>query len=228
MNKFQIVALSWFAVIALGAMLASSASAETTLAAEWLVAGRAITAAEGALGTETSGEILLEDEGVPAGVLCSVILVGTVMSRGQDTILEVLNLKKEKIELGVLGLSIGKGDCVNTGDCPEPAEVWPEGLPWNSQLVLKENGEFVDLIIKAGGGTFGYTVLCTVMIDIEDTCVAAEGSVSIVNELEDTEATGVITPHANCTVGGAGKGKNEFDGLAPITLISDQLLTASE
>jgi hypothetical protein len=229
MKKFQTVVLALFAVFALGALFASAASAETTLAAQWLHNGAAVTTT---LATETIGNILLEDTGAKAGLLCNGILDGTVSAAGKDETTEVLNLSKEKIELGKLGLSIAKGDCVNTGGCGAPAEVWPEGLPWHTQLFLRENGTFADIITGSGlpGGTFGYTSLCTVLFDIEDTCTATLATVTVENDLEDAAvpANTKILPNANCTVGGAGTGLNETDELTPITLNNLELLAVSE
>lgn len=228
MKKFETVLLALFAVMAFSAVVASSASAETTLAAEWLHNGAAVTTT---LPTEISGNALLEDTGAKAALLCSAIFVGNVQAGGKDEVTEVLNLKKEKIELGVLGLSVASGDCVNVSGCGAPAEIWPEGLPGKSQLFLRENGTFADMATGSGtGGTGGYTSLCTVLIDVEDTCTGTLGTGPVENDLEDaaSPAGAVVTPNANCTIGGAGTGKNELDELTFATLNNAELLTVSE
>lgn len=226
MKKLQTVVLASFAVFAFGAILASSASAETTLAAVWQKGGVNVA---GALATTASGEIALEDTGAGADILCSGILVGTVNAAGAGTITEVQNLKGEAITLAGKLLSIANGDCVNVKTCGAPAEVAPENLPWTTQLYLTEAGTFRNRITKTGGGEFGYWVLCTVLIDIEDECTATEGSLPIENNLDaETPALAIVEPLAKCKVGGAGTGKNQVDALTEIKLTNTELLTAAE
>jgi len=230
MKKFQTVLLALFAVLAFGAILASTASAETTLAAEWLVNGVVIGAAEHPV-SESSGEIKLEDTKLGAAVLCSGILDGTVSAKGVDEITKVLNLEKEEItELTGLALTAANGDCAGVTNCGTPIEVWPKGLPWHTQLFLKENGEFADRITGNNGGDFGYDILCTVLVDITDTCEASEGTFKIENQLEDAAipANTKVEPNAFCPLGGTQTGVNETDALTLITLASGALLTASE
>jgi len=228
MKKFQIVVLSLFAVLALGALLASSASAETTLAAEWLVESKSIPAGTEDP-TESTGTILLEDTKLAAAVLCSATAVGTVTAAGKDLINTILNLKSELIEaLGGLGLEVS-ADCTNVKTCGSPATVWPVGLPWTTQLFLRENGTFADRITGNAGGAFGYEILCTVLVDIEDTCTATAGTFTVENQLEDAAipALAIVLPLANCTQGGTETGKNEVDELTLITS-SSGLLSVSE
>jgi hypothetical protein len=228
MKKFQTVVLALFAVLACGALFASAASAETTLAAEWLHNGAAVTTT---LPTEAAGSLALTDTVAKVTLLCKGILDGNVSAAGKDETIEVLNAAKEKIELGKLGLSIAKGDCTNVKGCPAPAEVWPEGLPWKTQLFLRENGTFADSITGSGtGGTFGYTSLCTIPFDIEDTCTATKAELTVENDLEDAAvpAGAKVTPNANCTIGGKEAGENVADELTLISLVNGELLTASE
>ena len=233
MKKIQTVVLACFVVFAFSAILAATASAETTLAAEWLHSGAAVTTA---LATESSGRFELEDRSPGDAVLCSVILVGTVEGAGKDKITEVLNAKKEKIELGVRALTMADGDCTAEKGCSptHPVEVWPENLtaasPWNTQLALRENGTFFDLITGGSAGNFGYTVKCTDIILIEDTCTSTAGEVTVENQLEDASSpTGTVTaPSANCTVGGNAQGLTTLDELTLTTLVNGELLTASE
>ncbi|MGA9285388.1 MAG: hypothetical protein WBV85_08090 [Solirubrobacteraceae bacterium] len=226
MKKLQTVVLALFAVFAFGAMLASTASAETTLAAEW---EKGTTKVAASLPTTAAGEISLEDEGAGANILCNGTLVGNVNAAGKGEITEVQNLKGVAITLAGTRLTIAAGDCVNVKTCGAPAEVAPEGLPWTTQLYLTEAGTFRNRIIKKGGGTFGYWVLCTVLVDIEDECTSTEGSLPIENNLDaETPALAIVAPRANCTVGGAAKGKNEVDTLTEIKLTNAELLTAVE
>ncbi|MGA9283822.1 MAG: hypothetical protein WBV85_00095 [Solirubrobacteraceae bacterium] len=226
MKKVQTVVLALFAVFAFGAVLASTASAEVTLAALWQKAGINVA---GSLVTTASGEISLEDQGPAADILCSVTLVGNVNTAGKGEIIEVLGLTGTKITLAGTRLSIAAGDCENVKTCGAPAEVAFEGLPWETQLFLTEAGGFMNRIFKKGGGTFGYWVLCTVVMDIEDECTATAGTIPIENNLDaESPAGATVEPLVTCTVGGAGKGKIVLDTLTEIKLGNGELLTATE
>ena len=233
MKKIQTTALACFMVFAFSATLAATASAETTLAAEWLHNGAAVTTA---LTTKSSGNVELKDEGAKASILCSGVGVGTVEAGGKGKITELLNLKEEKIELGVRALTRAAGDCVAVEGCSATGvlEVWPENLtaasPWNGQLILHESGTFSGRVTGGTAGNPGYTVKCTDIITVEDTCTQAAGEGLVENQLEDAGSpAGVsVTPNANCTIGGAGKGKNTLDELTLATLTNGELLTASE
>jgi hypothetical protein len=226
MRKLQTVLLALLAVFAFGATLSASASAETTLVAEWLAgAGLKITTN---LASETSGSILEEDEGAgPGAVLCSAILVGTVGTAGKGVISEVLNLAEEKVGELPAGLAlVSPTDCTNVLAC-EAAEiaVRPVGLPWTTQLFLMESGAILDLVVGAS-----YDLVCLVLkIKIEDTCAAADSEVEVLNDPEHAAvpALAKFAPNANCTIGGAGKGVNEIDELTFITLVSGELLAVS-
>jgi hypothetical protein len=240
MRKFQVVALALFAMFAFSAAFAVSASAETTLLAEWLVNGAKIV---GELASETTGSLKLEDTKTAIGaaaVLCSAIADGTVGENGLDLIKEILNLAKEKIEalggLALLGTGAGS-DCVRVTGCEEgtatePIEVWPVGLEWHTELFLMENGEILDLVNKEDGSVFGYELLCSVLlINTEDTCTATDSEFAVINDADTGDAAvpagSIGLPLANCTLGGLETGVNETDELAPITLTSGELLTVS-
>ena len=225
MKKVQVVTLALLALFAFSAVLASSASAEVTLLAEWLVGGSPIVGKT--LATETTGSILLEDSGVPAATICSGILDGTVGPNGTDEITMVLNLKSEEVKLGGLALSSAKGDCTNESGCNIPIEVFPENLPWKTQLFLMENGKILDLIVSSG-----YAVKCTELgIKIEDTCTIADTELEVLNDPvtgdAETPANAIAEPLANCSIGGNGKGINETVELATIALVNGELLTVS-
>jgi hypothetical protein len=230
MRKFQTVLLALVAMVALGAMFASAASAETTLAAEWLIGGAKITTAQS---SETTGEILLEDSKAGAAVVCSGILDGTVGPAAADQITKVLNLKGEEISstplsgLALLGTGSGAPDCRSEATCAEgsassPIEVWPENLPWTTELVLMENGEFLDRILKSG-----YDLLCLILgINTSDLCEAAETTLPVVNNaggFAETPGGKTAEPLATCSVGGEGSGVNETVGAATIKAASGSL-----
>jgi hypothetical protein len=240
MKKLQIVLLALFAVVALSAVVVASASAEETLLAEWLV-GIGNPVAE-LLSAETAGQLTLEDTKTLAGaaaVLCSAILDGSVGPNGEDEVTEVLNLKKEKVELGVLAL-LGTGagsDCVTVKICSEgtatsPIEVWPEGLPWHTTLFLMAEGKFLDLVTGSNaGGKFGYTLLCLVAgLNTEDTCESADSEYEVINDADTGDASvpaGQTITGATCTMSGAATGVQIIDELTPILLLNLELLTVS-
>jgi len=209
MKKLYFIGLTLLAVFAFSSVLVASASAETTLLAEWLFNGAAVT---GTLTTEISGEISLEDNKAPivgkADVLCSGILDGWVDANGLDFVSEVLNLTTlVAVTLAAALLCTTISGCEAATEA-SPIEVSPVGLPWSTLLVLVENGTFRDFITGSG-----YEVLCLVLgINVEDTCTAALTSLLVEN---GTAPTGALTPagtaatpNANCTLGGAGTGVN--------------------
>ena len=143
-NLNKIVSM-FFAIGALGMILASAAFAETTLLAEWLANGAEITAN---LATTATVAFLLEDTETIAGkasILCELIFIGSVGANGKDETTEIQNKGKEKTgTLGGLGLK-----CVSESGCAaateaSPLEVWFVGLPWKTELFLMENGTFLD------------------------------------------------------------------------------------
>lgn len=218
--------LALVAVFAFSAMLAVTASAETTLVALWLVNGATV---EANLASHTTGEILLEDTKVGAAVVCSGILVGTVGAEGKDEITEVQNLAKETITQELVGLALL---CETEKGCEKateasPIEVWPESLPWPTLLFLMEKTgteEFLNLVEKAA-----YDLLCLILgVMAEDLCSAADTTFPIVNSpLAETPTEQTGTPLATCTVGGAESGVNETVGAALITLVAGGELTVS-
>ena len=232
MKKFYAVMLMLFAVIAFGAVVAGSASAETTLGAEWLENGSAITTTKA---SETVGALLLEDKTVKAAVICHGSLDGTVGATGQDEITEVLNVAKEAVStlgnLALLGTGSKLPDCETETGCAEgtaasPIEVWPVGLPWKTQLFTMENGSVLDLIEN-----FGYEMLCLVLsINAEDACSAADTNLLVQNNAAGDASTpsgSVAEPLANCTLGGAESGVNQTVGESKINLVSGVLLSVN-
>ena len=237
MKQFRIVLVALLAVSALGAVLAVSASAETTLLAEWLENGNSIPAGV-SRETETPGLFLLEDKGAPgeASELCSAIADGIVEVNGLDEVLQILNLAKEKIEalggLALLGTGNKLPDCEKEKTCEEgtatkPMEVWPVGLPWHSTLFLMEDGKILDLVENAA-----YELLCWVLlINVEDECKAPDSEFEVVNDADNGDAAipagAVGEPLESCTLGGAGTGVPQADELAEIKLTNGELLTVS-
>lgn len=237
MRKIHLLLLALLAVSGLSALLVGSAYAETTLLAEWLANGNPIVGAS--LPTESEGEIELEDSKTIAGaavVLCSGILVGTVGENGADSITEILNLLRELIgKLGGLPL-IGDGsanaDCVRVSACAagstsSPIEVWPENLPWRTELFLMEDGKFLDLLVGSR-----YHLRCLVAgLAVEDACGEAneDTEFEIINDPEDAAipAGALNAPGLRCALGGAGSGFDRADSLTLILLTSGELLSVS-
>ncbi len=227
------------AIFALSALIVASSSAATTLLAEWLVGGAAVTTE---LNTETTGELLLEDTkagvfGERSDVECSGILDGTIGANGTDLTTKVLNLSKEEISETVLSglplLCVGVALCANETD----VEVWPLHLPWLTTAELMVDGTetfFVDFLESSGAGNPGWYVQCLVgPLTVQDECTSARGVTKLTNEAGGTvdamfeeaftELAGLEL--ATCLKGGAKTGVVE--GLGLISLVGGGTLTVS-
>jgi len=191
MKRFHIIGVSLIAVLAFCAVGVASAGAITTLLAEWLVNGAAVTATTA---VTTEGLLLLEDSnalkaGIKAAVECSGILTGTIGVNGADEIAELLSLSGTAISLKSkegAGLS-----CTNVSSC-EGSKVWAVNLPWKTLLELVENGAttlFVDLIVSGTGGNAGWSVECTDLgVKITDECLAqSEAAAELTNGITGAE-----------------------------------------
>ena len=231
MKRLQTLLLALVAVSALGVVMAASASAETTLAAEWLAAGAKITAAQA---STTTGELLVEDNkafGTKGSFTCSFILDGTVGPGGAGSITAVLTLAGASLETLVVGKSLlceaDEGSACAKATEASPIEVWPTAtLPWKTLAFLTEAGLFRDGVFGAG-----YEVLCLVLgVNLTDECTTAAASFELVNGTSDVQIPNGTTqsPNANCTVGGAGAGVNQAVGVANVELVSKATLAVSE
>lgn len=226
MKRVQIAGFALVAVFALIMMLASSAFAEVTLLAEWLENGSAIVSA---VGTKTSGEILIEDDKVPlvgkVAITCSGVLVGNVGSNGKGEVTEVLNLAEEKIGTNLSGTALL---CKTETECESSAtdiEVWPVTLPWSTEVFLMENGEYLDLIKGSG-----YEVKCLIAgITVEDKCEASDTDLHVENGSKgvETPADTIAEPLATCSEGGTESGVDETVTVAEPKLTSGEELTVS-
>lgn len=202
MKKIHIVSLALVAIFALSAMLAATASAETTLLAEWLVGGAGVTTATS---TESTGTLLLEDSKFKGSLECKGILDGTVNTNGADETTEVLNeAGTVKIALGGTALVCIKeagSSCEGTDN-----EVFPEDLPWKTLLYLTEGGLFGDHVFKAG-----YSVTCLILgIGATDECVTEEGLYELLNVTGGVEGNGTISPDGTCTFSKEATGVVQF------------------
>jgi hypothetical protein len=240
MRKFYTIMLALVAVFAFGVVIASSASAEITLLAEWLANSLAIPAGT-TLATEATGSLLLEDTETIAGhasVLCSGIFIGNVKANGEDETTEIQNAAKEKISVlgGALALLCSTEQTCAAATEASPIEVWPVGLPWLTRLFLMENGEILDLVTTdvanaAGLLAVGYELLCLVLgLNTEDTCVSDDFEIAIVNDADTLDASilsGAETTPAECSQSSKLTGLNVADELTPILLVNLELLTVS-
>jgi hypothetical protein len=201
------------AVFAFSSVMVASASAETTLLAEWLFNGAAVT---GTLAVETAGEIKLEDTKVPiigkVALNCSGILDGWVDANGLGFISEVLTLAKVLIATKLVGTGML---CTSSTGCEaaseaSPIEFWPTTAGWETLLILMENGTFLDIIHGSG-----YEVLCLILgAMVEDECNATETGLLEQNGTAPVGAESPVgsisEPLATCKEGGAGSGVNEI------------------
>jgi hypothetical protein len=213
MKKLHVVLLSLVALVALSALV-GTASAETTLLAEWLNNGVAVGAAAN---TEGTGTLVLEDGKVGLKMECNGTLDGTVSANGVDTVNEVL--------VGGVAASLTKPIvCKGVGGCGAPAEAAPEDLPWKTLLYLSEVGLFRDAISLAT-----YWSMCDVLgFLVEEECTVANGTYEVLNVTGGVEGMGEVTPLGNCTVGGAGAAGQTFVAGNLLKLVTGGPLTAGE
>jgi hypothetical protein len=233
LKTVRILGLLLGAVFVLSATLASMASAEETLLADWL-----IKAAQVPVGTEPAtvaeGELTLEDSKVPiigkVAVLCSGILDGTVTSEnGLAWVLKVLSLTSVEIkELEGTGLLCTAVSGCEAASESSPIEVWPLGLPWHLEAILKAGTpeDFLIIVLAAG-----YQVLCLILATNQvDECLGENQSFLVENDAGGfvlAEAGATLEPFATCSRGGAASGVNSADVMSNIKLVSGEALSLS-
>jgi hypothetical protein len=243
------IIFTMLAAFAFSALVASSAFAEETLKAAWLIGtGTELTTS---LTTEVTGALLLKDKETIAGsaaVLCKATADGSVEANGEGETKEILNANKEAVaELGGLallgtGAATGEGsECVSVETCAagtaaSPIEVWPVGLPWLILVFLDAIlNKFLVLIFSMNTTVknIGYELLCLVLgINTEDTCVspANDFEFEVANDPENVAILAGVgtTPNAMCSQSGNKQtGENIADELTEIKLTSGELLSVS-
>jgi hypothetical protein len=229
MKIYQRMVLSWVAILLVGCVAASAASAVTFLLAEWLAAGVAVTTAQA---TDEEGELQLEDTkvlGVPVNMKCSVIFDGSVTTNGEDHITELLTLAGVAAGEPLVGPGI---TCTNTANCGGTPKAWAAKLPWKTVAELMIDGTetfFIDLIINSE-----YEAECTVLgTKVTDNCASTELATELVNDPGGDVDVKFSDPFqelaglklGTCTVGGAESAV--IDGLATQLLTSGTALTVS-
>jgi hypothetical protein len=197
MKKLRVAMLSLVALVAFSALV-GTASAETTLLAEWLVSGVAVATLTS---TEGNGALLLKDAKIGLEMECTGTLDGSVGANGEDEVTEIL--------VSNLATSLSNHIvCKGIGGCSAPAEAAPEGLPWHTLLFLTEGGLFRDAVSKAT-----YWSMCTVLgFLVEEECTVTNASYEVLNLAMPggVEGMGEVSPLGTCTTGGTEAAQQSF------------------
>jgi hypothetical protein len=232
MKRYKMLGFALVVVLALSALIASTASAVEFSLAEWLSAGATITSAQA---SDAEGELELTSSnggglGVHVKVLCSGIFDGTVGPGSEDSITKLLTLAG--VEVSSTALSGTALTCANDENCTEPL-MWAVGLPWKTELKLMVDGTetfFADLITS----TAGYYVECLILgVSVSEQCTSSQTAIEMKNEtsgtidstFSDAFQTLAGLKLANCTLGGSETG--EVNGLESTLLTSGSALAAS-
>jgi hypothetical protein len=153
MRKIQILGAVFFAALALSAMVASAAFAED----QWLINGVAVTGSQSVV---TEGKLLirlLPVIGSNIHIVCNGKFIGTVTTKGLDTVTSAVDLSgKTPINCEVLMSELGlcSGSLL--------ALVKAINLPWHTQLLLlTDQTLFIDDFLLETGKTPGYESECT-------------------------------------------------------------------
>jgi hypothetical protein len=228
--------LTLLAAFSLSTITAVSAFAGEHEGEGWLVEGKPITEAEGALTSENETEVALEDAKAPiigkAAVLCKFILDGTVGPEVGDEIKQVLTIAKEAVpeERNSLLKCLKITGCEETTEA-SPISVWPKHLPWLTELEgMETEPELLDRLFGAGSGKEpAWVVVCLALgVSEEDQC---EGSTSVkvsegtsektISE-EFNPASPIGSQTTTCSLGGPGAGTIQGGGL--LKLISTPII----
>jgi hypothetical protein len=125
MKKLQVVLMALVAVFALSAVAVSTASAETTLLAEWLIGGKEVTTTQA---IKATGTLDLTDTGTLFGsatVACSGdTFHGTIGPNGTDELTSILNGAGNPIQPKLVGEA---SLCEGTKTCEKDASELKRG-----------------------------------------------------------------------------------------------------
>jgi hypothetical protein len=227
MNKFKMLFAASFAVLAVGAIVASAAFATE---GEWLVEGVSISIA---LRAESEGEILLINYAtannlaeVLVEILCSGIFVGHVGPGTAGDVTEVLTLAQGAVGSDNSTLTGSPVLCDVTGskgsvtDCEVGnalAELWPANLPWKTTNELMAGADTLTVFSGNGAGEPGYEVECIVFgIKVANLCTSPAGATTTLIENFATGAPASVLGFfnvledpqlANCTLTGEHTGE---------------------
>ncbi len=190
MKRIRILGLMVFAVFALSAVAASTASA-----VQWLDNGNPISSPIEVL---SKGTLLLEDLASPGGgtaVLCEGKNRGTVGAGSRDLTLSITNIV----------CSFERVGACKAGTTPTAEAVH---LPWVTRL-LTVAGVTRDMIENSGAGAPGWAVECESILGKQrDECTSeTEGDPSITNNSSgDVTETFDPSERASCTKGNSTSG----------------------
>jgi len=219
MRKIQILGFALFAMVAFSAIAATAAFAEP----EWLVNKIVINQT---LPAETEGLlnlIALESGTKLVTIDCEGVLDGTIgppvaanPGVGTDEITSVLSLNQETISSTPLsGLALGclvSQSAGGLGDCTlnSLAAVWPENLPWKTELELMSAAPiWLDILSGPMGKEPAWESECSSNIGTVSLLCEGLASAAVSNEAgtvppsvlgEFSEAAGTET--ASCSVAG--------------------------
>jgi hypothetical protein len=203
MKELHLIGLAIFAVLASGAITASTALAES----EWLWEKEPISVQ---LTFEWTNEATYIDDSTGMKYLCSWVFVGPAGPGKVGKITEIASLSLFKeATTNLAGQKVNALSCtlVEKGLCTEAngSLIWaiPVNLPWATEIVLDE-GIFVDRL----PANAGYEISCNTFIGVQtDVCTGAMGA-DLTNAVEGVVSEflandELTNPAGNCTVGGA-------------------------
>jgi hypothetical protein len=228
MRKIRFVVLALFAVFAFGALLATSAFAESKI----LFKNANI---ETKLAFEVTGALLLEDmaaTGTP-DILCNGSFDGLIEPGGTLAYVEEVLTEGKELLAGETGGNGKVNDLIECTEdkavCSNPVDIEASELPWHIevQLDLSESLEIylahflslaeIEELLEVGIGVPTWIVDCNSILGLVlDVCSGLSSArlfnsatgelLGSFNELSDSEKDGAETEKANCTVGGLEQG----------------------
>jgi hypothetical protein len=219
MSVFQLFGVVLVAIFAFGSIAVSTASAEPTLLAEWLIGSSAVTRLTP---IETESFLILEDADTGARVACSIIVEGSVGPSGEGENTEALT------KGGVLVTLSAPLLCESDAICEESAtdiEVVPELSPWHFLLYLIEGSGKYRTINKS---LITYVVTCLVLgLKITDECSAQNSTVEMRNVTGGVEFVGATSPRGTCSMGGPESGDINYISGSIMRSLTGSVLTVS-
>jgi hypothetical protein len=219
MRVLQLSGVTLGVILAFSSVIASTASAEFTLLAEWLISGATVTA----LTSVTSASFLvIEDLDVGARVECDMLFDGSIGPNGEGETTEALTTGGVLITLSAPLL------CKSETVCEESTTditAVPEISPWHNRLYLTESGHFR----VANQNLATYIVSCLDLgIKITDECSVQNGSVEVKNATGGVEFVGATSPRGNCSIGGMESGDVNYISGNVMILLTGTLTVSSE
>jgi hypothetical protein len=199
------------AVLALGAVSASSASAHEWVWAastpEWAQGG---TSLSGAIGTKWKGNVKITDESLEVTVECADSGEGSAGPGAVDK---------------VTTLTVSSCTPVDSPNCKTLESAKALDLPWNGDLTVVKSGGGVGIrnMITEESKDPGFSFECTTPIGkVLDTCIASALSTNGEDRTGGVEATFAREIPLNCSEGGKGKGR--LEGIQSIEAVKGSAL----